>query len=364
MVETGLQRWYIIIKKLKAGWQWTGGKKAYGNNDYQKAAALFAQSAECFPDWGMTNFWRLRAAIQTRNLKQAQLHLIKCRETLPQLEEVLNRWETLLEHLVEDNELTTDELAELDTYTDEQLQRKWEKPQWSWKSASIVTIVALVTDLVVATGITVFFDLPSHLITENIVAMLLVWWWWNYRRKRVPYSEPFMVWFFIGTRICANICKNSRPFHVYLVFSIIGTLVYILVCTAFSNYEPGKKIFGWYSHETPIYPIWYLMRIALTTPLIEEIIFRETLFSFFGEKWKRKIVYLVITALFTLAHIDYILEGNVKALINVLILSLINTWFYEKYRHLFAAVLIHGLNNGLAVLEQMIVWYLIYSKVH
>ena len=71
----------------------------------------------------MTHFWRLRVAIQMRDLKQAERHLVKCRETLPQLEEVVNRWEILLDNLFKKNKKQiTDELVELDTYRDEQLQ--------------------------------------------------------------------------------------------------------------------------------------------------------------------------------------------------------------------------------------------------
>lgn len=352
----------LVIKKLKAAWQWTGGKKAYGNKEYQKAAELFAQSAEAFPDWSMTHFWQLRTAIQTGDLEQAQQRLVKCREIMPQLEDVLNRWETLLKDLLHDNNPTSDELAELDTYTDEQLQNKWQKPQWSWKSVSIVTILPFVTEHL-ATFITALFRLPSYLITENIFIMFTLWWWWNYHRKRVPNSQPFMVWFLTGVRICEDICKHYRLFHVLFAVSLIDSLLYLFIWTDPSNYVPGKKFFGWYGIEGAVFPIWYVIRFVLGYPLVEEMIFRDTLFSFFRDKWKREYTYVLLSAVFALIHIEHVMAGNLNAIIRLFILSIISTWFYEKYRHLFAAVLIHGLNNGLAVLNEMVLWYLIYSKV-
>ena len=105
-------------------------EKVYGDDEYQKAIELFEQSAENFSDWGMTHFWRLRAAIRTGDIEQAQQQLVKCRESLPQLDELLNRWEIVLEGFLQDNKPSKNELNELDTYTDEQLQNKWEKPQW------------------------------------------------------------------------------------------------------------------------------------------------------------------------------------------------------------------------------------------
>ena len=125
----------------------------------------------------------------------------------------------------------------------------------------------------------------------------------------------------------------------------------------------AKTFVGWYSHEATIYPIWYLMRLVLAAPLIEEIIFRDTLFSFFQRKLKWKFAYILISILFVLIHTEHIINCNVNAIITLFILSIISTWFYEKHRHLFAATLIHGFNNGFAVLQEMTIWYLIYSKV-
>lgn len=83
---------------------------------------------------------------------------------------------------------------------------------------------------------------------------------------------------------------------------------------------------------------------ALIAPVVEELFFRGLIYRYLRGRWRVLRAVLVSSALFAAAHF-------IVPLIPVLFgLGVVLALITHRYRSLYPAVVVHGLNNGLAVL--------------
>lgn len=83
---------------------------------------------------------------------------------------------------------------------------------------------------------------------------------------------------------------------------------------------------------------------ALIAPFVEELFFRGLIYRYLRGRWSVLRAVLVSSALFAAAHF-------IVPLIPVLFgLGVVLALITDRYRSLYPAVVVHGLNNGLAVL--------------
>lgn len=88
---------------------------------------------------------------------------------------------------------------------------------------------------------------------------------------------------------------------------------------------------------------WLLIASVVAAPVVEEVVFRGLLFPSLRKRWPFWAAALVSAVLFAAVHLTLIL---VPALT---VLGLALAWLKERYDSVYPAIVLHGLNNGLAI---------------
>tara|TARA_R110000796_G_scaffold246037_2_gene370606 strand:+ start:76 stop:522 length:447 start_codon:yes stop_codon:yes gene_type:complete len=127
---------------------------------------------------------------------------------------------------------------------------------------------------------------------------------------------------------------------------IVTLLSNILPATQSQNLEVVNDIF---SVETyGILQYFMLFSIIVLSPVVEEVIFRGVLWNFMKKFLKEKTVYIVISVLFAVIHMDLL---HVLGLLPV---SFLLGWFKYKTGNIKASLVCHISNNLVACIIMMV----------
>ena len=134
---------------------------------------------------------------------------------------------------------------------------------------------------------------------------------------------------------------------ISIVPAFIVTLLSNLVPSAQSqNLEVVNSIFGVETYGLLQY--FMLFCIIVVSPLIEEIIFRGALWNFMSRFLKEKTVYIVISILFALIHVDLL------HVLGLLPISFLLGWFKYQTGNIKASLVCHMSNNLVACIIMMV----------
>ncbi len=96
--------------------------------------------------------------------------------------------------------------------------------------------------------------------------------------------------------------------------------------------------------DTPSERAWMLATVVIGAPIAEELFYRGFLQNLLVRWWGARAGILVATVLFTLAHMDATRFPSVFAI------GLLLAFVYHRTGSLWASILVHALNNGLATI--------------
>ncbi|MDE5432395.1 CPBP family intramembrane glutamic endopeptidase [Elizabethkingia meningoseptica] len=137
--------------------------------------------------------------------------------------------------------------------------------------------------------------------------------------------------------------KNNHSFFLenkknksLLIYTILLCLAFKIGTIPIMHLEfilGEKKIGAPLPSFSPIFILLSFVSMVILIPLVEEIIFRKVILSFFGKKQLMKGI-LFSSFLFLLAHYGYKRHINIQ-IINILFLGLITGTLYTKYGFLY-----------------------------
>lgn len=136
------------------------------------------------------------------------------------------------------------------------------------------------------------------------------------------------------------------------VVIVIGEIIGLIISQLVPEYKPEQTAVKQLKDtaENP-YLFWSMVAIIVTVvPIIEELLFRGYLQTWFkghvGYKWA-----IVITAaIFAVFHYTTTQGiGNIELLISLFILALYLGWIYERERSLWASIGLHATFNALSI---------------
>ena len=146
--------------------------------------------------------------------------------------------------------------------------------------------------------------------------------------------------------------------HLYTKAFLGGALISIVpafIVTLLSNIIPRVQsenlevvndIFGVETYG--ILQYFMLFSIIVLSPVIEEVIFRGVLWNFMKRFLKEKTVYIVISVIFAVIHVDLL---HVLGLLPV---SFLLGWFKYKTGNIKASLVCHISNNLVACIIMMV----------
>ena len=135
------------------------------------------------------------------------------------------------------------------------------------------------------------------------------------------------------------------------LISIVPAFVVTLLTNLFPSLQPQNlevvsNIFGVETYGLLQY--FMLFCIIVVSPLIEEVIFRGALWNFMSKFLKEKTVYIVISILFALIHVDLL------HILGLLPISFLLGWFKYKTGNIKASLVCHMSNNLVACIIMMV----------
>ena len=145
--------------------------------------------------------------------------------------------------------------------------------------------------------------------------------------------------------LCTKALLGGALISVVPAF-IVTLLSNILPATQSQNLEVVNDIF---SVETyGILQYFMLFSIIVLSPIIEEVIFRGVLWNFMKKFLKEKTVYIVISVLFAVIHMDLL------HILGLLPVSFLLGWFKYKTGNIKASLICHISNNLVACIIMMV----------
>lgn len=90
---------------------------------------------------------------------------------------------------------------------------------------------------------------------------------------------------------------------------------------------------------------WYLCYLALVAPILEELVFRESLYELLKGKNRITAIFaaIIVAALFSVIHQD-------KAWLGYFLVSLFLQWEYVHYRDIRYSMITHGVLNAVSLI--------------
>ena len=145
--------------------------------------------------------------------------------------------------------------------------------------------------------------------------------------------------------LCTKALLGGALISVVPAF-IVTLLSNILPAAQSQNLEVVNDIF---SVETyGILQYFMLFSIIVLSPIIEEVIFRGVLWNFMKKFLKEKTVYIVISVLFAVIHMDLL------HILGLLPVSFLLGWFKYKTGNIKASLICHISNNLVACIIMMV----------
>ncbi|NLC97109.1 MAG: CPBP family intramembrane metalloprotease [Erysipelotrichaceae bacterium] len=149
--------------------------------------------------------------------------------------------------------------------------------------------------------------------------------------------------------------KNKMPFIIfdafryYVIIYFFNIVFNILLSFIGSSAENQQALEQLISNT----PYSYIFMAIIVAPILEEFIFRGTIFRNIYKK-NKYLAYIISTLLFGLLHVmSSILSGNwinAISIISYLNIGYFFAKFYDKHKSIYASVLLHFINNTTAVI--------------
>ena len=104
--------------------------------------------------------------------------------------------------------------------------------------------------------------------------------------------------------------------------------------------------------QYPLYLLFTLTTIVLLAPLVEELLFRGFLQSYFRRYLSAQWAIVLTSLIFALFHFSVAQKmSNIPILLSLFTLALFLGWLYEKQRSLIAPIALHILFNGVNAIQ-------------
>ena len=147
-----------------------------------------------------------------------------------------------------------------------------------------------------------------------------------------------------------------KPIPLNSIFSIVvlslGTIILSdeidrLIGMVFPRPDYIEKLAELFQFDTPLYALLLIFATVLIAPFSEEILFRGFLQQFLENHWKDATRAVLITSLFFAA-----VHMNPGWIIQIYLLGIILGYLSWKTGSVFPGLILHSLNNGLALIIQ------------
>ncbi|SVC67260.1 uncharacterized protein METZ01_LOCUS320114, partial [marine metagenome] len=147
-----------------------------------------------------------------------------------------------------------------------------------------------------------------------------------------------------------------KPIPLNSIFSIVvlslGTIILSdeidrLIGMVLPKPDYIEKLAELFQFDTPLYALLLIFATVLIAPVSEEILFRGFLQQFLENHWKDVTKAVLITSLFFAA-----IHMNPGWLIQIYLLGIILGYLAWKTGSVFPGLILHSLNNGMALIMQ------------
>lgn len=89
-----------------------------------------------------------------------------------------------------------------------------------------------------------------------------------------------------------------------------------------------------------------VLTVAVVAPIVEEMVFRGFMYGGFERSLGAFPAVLLTSAVFTVMHFQY----NYYELLSIFVLGLVLAWARMKTQSLWTPIVMHAVNNGLALM--------------
>jgi membrane protease YdiL (CAAX protease family) len=222
------------------------------------------------------------------------------------------------------------------------------RPMWRGTDVllmSVVMIVAVVIGIVVVAALSTAGgaqfgsgEVPPAFAVGTLavqpIAMATGIWWMGLRRRGVTLAD-------IGLRpISARWVAASVG--IFIVMRIVVTIIALLLAqlgiTSMQAQAIAPAGFTWVS------AILTTLLAGIVIPFFEEIFFRGVVYRWLRDKWGVAVGIIVSGLVFGIVHLEP------ATVVPVIVMGFVLAWTYEKSGSLWPPILIHMLNNLLAVI--------------
>lgn len=169
--------------------------------------------------------------------------------------------------------------------------------------------------------------------------------------------------FFLGKSISSDKIqsKGKRKFSLFALLVLglatfsFGEILYFL-----EYFVYAQDVF---LHRIKVNDFWlddrlkrYFISILFVSPILEEILFRGVLMNLISKKYKKWNVYLFISLIFTLAHIENL--NDLIYILKIFILSIVLCIVYDRNKKISEAIFIHFVYNFSTYLFSYVIFFL------
>lgn len=223
--------------------------------------------------------------------------------------------------------------------------------KWSVKEAIILLIISdlsvfLITALAVSLsylavfqGLKVVKENPYILVfIINVIVIFIVFSFLKHKNIN---------WGSLGFHTTGNIKALIEGFFTGILIFFIANGIF---CFFSSEYILSYKIcFERGIHFLLLWPLTFKgFNSVLLTPFIEEVLFRGFLYQALSNKLSRNISILLVSALFSIGHIESLITFNMKFLIIRFLYGIFLTYLFVKTKNILSNIACHSALNLMA----------------
>lgn len=130
---------------------------------------------------------------------------------------------------------------------------------------------------------------------------------------------------------------------LFWLLTILVELVFLILFFGESKNLPETQISSGIMELNPLIFVLVFLTYAIFTPILEEIIFRGGLLQALESKFNSTIATIGSTVIFTVVHgVPFIIPA-------LLVMGLSFAYLYQKYRSIYAPIILHMFINGINV---------------
>lgn len=227
---------------------------------------------------------------------------------------------------------------------------------WGPVEIAGITLLFMLTLPLAATMVGI--DLPLSLwslslitIVQNVLLVALPLYVAMVKYRLPPESlglrgERWLRWSLLGAAAAAVVvplASESESLAVYVIGLIEGPAQAAARVAAEHLEDPLQPVMDTLRGIAPA--AWFLILLAVVVPIGEEIFFRGFVYGGLRDRWGSVIAALVSAAFFSTVHMQ------VVHALPIFVLGLVLALLYERTRSLVPAIVVHSLNNIIAVVS-------------